>query len=125
MLTGDYSEDEFQNIDMDAKLSSLKFMRMKRLNVSNFHSWKAVACYLLPSVGDRIFRQNLFLLGTLFSNRDQMNYHSNDQILGQSYGKEVYLYQIEKLLRRVSCEKFENLKYFGVNFLNQKRGEGG
>ena len=64
-LIADYREGRLKDIDIDAKFRSLKFMWIKRLNDSNFHPWKAVASYLLSSVGgDTIFHQNLFLSDT-------------------------------------------------------------
>ena len=42
-LTGDYCEGGLRDVDVDAKLLSLKFTWIKRLKDPNSHRWKIVA----------------------------------------------------------------------------------
>ena len=57
-----YCEGGLRDVDIDAKLLSLKFLSIKRLNDSNSYPWKVVANQLLSRVGgDAIFDTNLCL----------------------------------------------------------------
>ena len=61
-LIGDYCEGGLRYVDIDAKLLSLKFIRIKRLKNPNSHQWKVVANQLLSQVErDAIFHTNLRL----------------------------------------------------------------
>ena len=61
-LIGDYCEGGLRDVDIDAKLLSLKFIWIKRLKDPNSHPWKVVANQLLSQVGgDAIFHTNLCL----------------------------------------------------------------
>ena len=56
----DYCVGGLTDVDIDAKLLSLKFIWIKRLKDPNSHPWKAVANQLLSQVGgDAIFDTNL------------------------------------------------------------------
>ena len=61
-LLGNYCEVGLRDVDIDAKLLSLKFIWIKRLKDPNSHPWKVVANQLLSQVGgDAIFHTNLCL----------------------------------------------------------------
>ena len=59
-LIGDYCEGGLRDIDIDAKLLSLKFIWIKRLKDPTSHSWKVVA-NLSQVGGDAVFHTNLCL----------------------------------------------------------------
>ena len=61
-LIGDCCEGGLRDVDIDAKLLSLKFIWIKRLKDPNSHPWKVVANQLLSQVeGVAIFHTNLCL----------------------------------------------------------------
>ena len=61
-LFGDYCDGGLKDVDIDAKLLSLKFVWIKRFVYPNSHPWKVVANQLLFQVGDdAIFHTNLYL----------------------------------------------------------------
>ena len=65
-LIGDYCEGGLRDVDIDAKLLSLKYIWTKRLKDPNSHPWKVVANQLLSQVGgDAIFHTNLCLSDNL------------------------------------------------------------
>ena len=81
-LIGDCREGGLKNIDIDAKFRSLKLMWIKRLKDSKFHPWKAVASYLLSSVGgDTMFQQNLFLSETFKQKVNKLSQFYNELVL--------------------------------------------
>ena len=61
-LIGDYSEGGMKDIDIKAKLESLRIQWVKRLTNNNFHSWKIIPNVLLKDVGGvSLFHSNLAL----------------------------------------------------------------
>ena len=50
-LIGDYSEGGLKDIDIKAKLESLRLQWVKRLTNNNFHSWKIIPNVLVKDVG--------------------------------------------------------------------------
>ena len=61
-LIGDYCEGGLRDVDINAKLLSIKLTWIKRLKDPNSHPWKVVANQLLSQVGgDAIFHINLCL----------------------------------------------------------------
>ena len=61
-LIGDYSEGGMKDIDIKAKLESLRIQWVKRLTNNNFHSWKIIPTVLLKDVGGvSLFHSNLAL----------------------------------------------------------------
>ena len=61
-LIWDYCEKGLKDVDIDAKLLSLKLTWIKRLKDPNSHTSKVVAIQLLSQVGgDAIFHTNLCL----------------------------------------------------------------
>ena len=124
-LMGDYREGGLKDIDIDAKFRSLKFMWIKRLKDSNFHPWKAIASYLLSTVGgDTICHQNLFLSDTFKQKVNKLSQFyselvslwetfskcknlSDDQILGQSLWNNKFICAKLKSLYAESLSKKE------------------
>ena len=61
-LIGDYNEGGMKDIDIKAKLDSLKIQWVKGLANKNFHSWKIILNVLLKDVGGvSLFHSNLAL----------------------------------------------------------------
>ena len=61
-LISDYSKGGMKDIDMKAKLESLRIQWVKRLTNNNFHSWKIIPNVLLKDVGGvSLFHSNLAL----------------------------------------------------------------
>ena len=61
-LIGDYCEGGMKDIDIKAKLKSLRIQWAKRLTNNNFHSWKIIPYVLLKDVGGvSLFYSNLAL----------------------------------------------------------------
>ena len=62
-LIADYSEGGYKDVDIETKISALKFTWVKRLLDSNFHSWKIIPTILFASTGGLkiVFLSNLKL----------------------------------------------------------------
>ena len=61
-LIGEYRDGALKDIDVDAKILSLKVSWIRKLKDSNFHAWKVLANYLLSEVeGEAVFHANLSL----------------------------------------------------------------
>ena len=61
-LIGDYSEGGMKDIDMKAKLESLRIQWVKGLTNNNLHSWKIIPNVFLKDVGGvSLFHPNLAL----------------------------------------------------------------
>ena len=59
---GEYRDGRLKDVDIDAKILSLKISWIRKLKDSNFHPWKVLANHLLSEVGsETIFHANLSL----------------------------------------------------------------
>ena len=93
-LIGDYSEGGMKDIDIKAKLESLRIQWVKRLTNDNFHSWKIIPNVLLKDVGGvSLFHSNLALSDACKLKID--NYSEFTKAL-LTYGSE-YLPQIHEV----------------------------
>ena len=58
-LIGEYRDGGLKDVDVDAKILSLKISWIRKLKDSNFHPWKVLANHLLSKVGgETIFHAN-------------------------------------------------------------------
>ena len=61
-LIGEYRDGRLKDVDVDAKILSLKISWIRNLTDLNFHPWKVLANHLFSEVrGQTIFRVNLAL----------------------------------------------------------------
>ena len=61
-LIGEYRDGGLKDVDVDAKIISLKISWIRKHKDSNFHAWKVLANHLLSEVGgETIFHANLSL----------------------------------------------------------------
>ena len=62
-LIREYEEGGLKDVDIEANISALKFLWIKKLqDPTNHHPWQAVACELLSNFGgDKLFHSNLEL----------------------------------------------------------------
>ena len=59
-LIGEYRDSGLKDVDVDAKILSLKISWIRELKDSNVHPWKVLANHLLSKVGgETIFHENL------------------------------------------------------------------
>ena len=62
-LIGEYRDGGLKDVDIGAKIVSLKISWVRQLKDSNFHPWKVLANHLLSPVGgEAVFHTNLCLL---------------------------------------------------------------
>ena len=73
-LIGEYRDGGLKDVDVDAKILSLKISWIRKLKDSNFHPWKVLANHLLSEVGgETIFHANLSLSENL--DKEWMIFH--------------------------------------------------
>ena len=100
-LIGDYSEGSMKNIDMKAKLESLRIQWVQRLTNNNFHSLKIIPNVLLKNVGGvSLFHSNLALSDAC---KLKINIIQNFTKASLTYGSE-YLPQIHKVNMTFLCK---------------------